>query len=84
MKKSTPALPVFVRKPAVRRMLGGMSSQRIDELVREGTLPTPIQLGRRTCLFDVAELEGMIVAPDDRADLHLVCSEIAGLMTPFN
>ena len=25
MKKATPALPVFVRKPDVRRMLGGMS-----------------------------------------------------------
>ena len=57
MKPHTPALPRFVRKPDVRKMLGGMSSHRVDELVREGTLPAPIHLGRRTTLFDVAELE---------------------------
>lgn len=33
-------------------------------------------------LLDIAELEGMIVAPDDKADLHLICSEVADLMAP--
>ncbi len=33
-------------------------------------------------LLDVAELEGMIVGPGDKADIHAVCSEVASLMAP--
>ena len=61
MKKiAPPALPAFIRKPQVRKMLGGMSSARVDQLVADGLLPAPIKLGERTTLFALAELEAAL------------------------
>jgi len=50
------ALPSFVKRSAVRRMLGGISNPKLDVLARNGTLPTPIRLSERVVLFQEDEL----------------------------
>lgn len=60
MSITSPDLPEFVRAPRVRRALGGLSVARMDALVRDGLLPTPIKIGARTTLFRRDELDAAL------------------------
>jgi predicted DNA-binding transcriptional regulator AlpA len=50
------AQPKYVHAAVLRKQLGGICRQTLTRMVRDGTLPSPIKLGQRTVLFEMAEV----------------------------
>ena len=50
------AQPKYLAAAVLRKQLGGICRQTLTRMVRDGTLPSPIKLGQRTVLFEMAEV----------------------------
>ncbi len=50
------AQPKYVAAALLRKQLGGICRQTLTRMVRDGQLPSPLKLGQRTVLFEIAEV----------------------------
>jgi excisionase family DNA binding protein len=49
--------PKYLAAAVLRKQLGGICRQTLRRMVRDGKLPSPIKLGQRTVLFEIAEVK---------------------------
>lgn len=50
----------LVRRPEARKLLGGISPQKLESMIKQGLLPEPICMGPRSYCFFESELQAFL------------------------